>query len=136
MFEKIITEPKYDVKLFKIYKHSKEANKCYLIKGCCQDGNDHILKNIKTIFKKYLNIDVDVETLIWMHGDGPSPHFILYKEDDVKINSIELEKFIKSILPSKSNKNKELSSANLSDVILTDISGLVKVRSKPLKKLL
>jgi len=128
--------PKYDTKLYHIYRLTNDPDKCFLIKGCCQDGNAYILENIITIFKDDLKMDVRIETLIWIHGDGPSPHFILYKEDGLNIKCDELERFIKSLLSKKSNKDKKLSSCMLSDVVLTDVKGLVEIKSKKLKKLL
>jgi len=136
MYEKI-KEIKYETELYHIYKYvDVELNTSYIVKGRSQDGNDYILKNVKKILKDNMDIEVDSNKLIWMHGDGPSPHFILYKDDNMKINSIELERFIRSNLPKKSNKGKQLTCSLLSDVRLTDTKGLVNVKSKKLNKLL
>ena len=131
-----ITDVKYDNKQYYIYKYIDIEQKIsYIIKGRTQDGNDYILRNSKDILRKYLNVDVQCD-LIWLHGDGPSPHFILYKDNDMKIESKKLELFIKSLLPDKSNKKEPLSCSLLSDVKLTDVKGLVIVKSKKLNKLL
>ena len=143
MFKKV-TDIKYDNKMYHIYKYTDtESNISYIIKGRTQDGNDFILRNFKEIFKKYLNLDLDVNMdvgivrdLIWLHGDGPSPHFILYRDDNIKLDSRKLELFIKSMLPEKSNKNEQLSCSFLSDVKMTNVKGLVIVKSKKLNKLL
>lgn len=132
-FEKVI-DIKYDVKLYNIYKHT-EYNNCYIIIGKTQDGNDYIISEATNILEKCFNISSTNDELIWLHGDGPSPHFILYKEDNI-LESIEIDIFVKSKCPKKSNKNKKLSCSLLSNVVKTDIKGLVQVKNNSLAKLL
>ena len=131
-FEKV-TNVKYDVKLYHIYKHTNYEN-CYIIMGKTQDGNDYIISNTVNILKQYFDIDTSVNELIWLHAHGPSPHFIVYKENN--IDSISIELFVKSKCPKKSNKDKSLSCSILSDVVKTDTKGLVHIKHKQLSKIL
>jgi len=136
MFNKI-TNIKYDKDQYNIYDYmDSENNKSYIIKGNTQDGNDHILRNALIILDKYVGVKVETDKLIWLHGDGPSPHFILYKDENLKLDSMMVTKFVKSLLPKKSNIDKELICSRLSDVKLTEIKGMVNVIEKKLKKLL
>lgn len=114
-----------------------------LIKGNSQEGNHAILLSAGDILSRELDISIARDELIWMHGDGPSPHFILYHYNDSLrrnlISPLQIELFVKSLCPSKSNKNRPLHSSLLSRVQLSmhpGVKGQVQVKSVKLSKLL
>jgi hypothetical protein len=107
----------------------------YIIKGRSAIGNDYIISNADNILFTDYDIKTYNEDLIWLHGDGPSPHFILYKSIN-SINCSDIDKFIKSECPNKSNKNKKLSCCLLSDIKKTKTIGMVTIKNTELSKLL
>ena len=129
-----IVEPKYNTKLFHIFKHS--TSNSYIIKGRTCDGNDYIIDNADLILNNTFDIETSKDQLIWLHGNGPSPHFILYKDDTSYPTVDEINLFVKKNCPKKSNKGEKLSTCYLKDVTKTKTPGLVTIISKPLKKLL
>lgn len=126
-------------KIYKIYNiiNEKIVN-CILIIGKNQEGNDYIIDNASSIIKDIYNIETTNNNLIWIHANGPSPHFILYKNPNYIINIISLQNFIISLCPKKSiiGYSNELHSCMLSNVKKTAIVGLVNIKNIKLNKLL
>jgi hypothetical protein len=121
-----------------LYDVYQDDSNNLLIQGKTQIGNDHIINNAHIILGELLNINNNdlKKKLIWLHGHGPSPHFILYKCDNSTIDNLELEIFIKSKCSKKSELNKALSCCMLDKVKKTDIPGLVYIENKKLTDLL
>ncbi len=146
-------------------KHIPSSNKDYhvytdnelsdiLIIGKNQLGNDFIIDNAPNIINNLINNDIHTEgiyarasscqnskllqkrDLIWMHGNGPSPHFIFYSKNLENIDLVKLENFIKSKCPEKSDKSSSLDCCLLSNVIKTDIPGKVVIKSQKLSKVI
>jgi hypothetical protein len=115
-------------------------NKILIIQGKTKEGNDYIIDNTPIIIKRLLNLDLDVDKseLIWLHGNGPSPHFILYKMVYVNNSNdiLQITHFIKSKMPKKSNKSLPLECSFLSNVKKTNIIGMVTIKNEKLSKLL
>ena len=115
-------------------------NKILIIQGKTKEGNDYIIDNTPIIIKRLLNLDLDVDKseLIWLHGNGPSPHFILYKMVYVDNSNdiLQITHFIKSKMPKKSNKSLPLECSFLSNVKKTNIIGMVTIKNEKLSKLL
>ena len=130
---------KSDSKEYRIFVHEIYRNDCIIIMGRNPDANDYIISNVKSILKKIFSIDSKSlhNELIWMHAFGPSPHFILYrKSKNIELNPLELEIFVKSKCPEKSEKEQPLTCSLLKDVTKTDIKGLVTVKHQKLSNLL
>ncbi len=128
-------------------KHITSSNKDYhvyidselsdiLIIGKNQLGNDFIIDNAPNIINNLINNDIQKKDLIWMHGSGPSPHFIFYSKNLENIDLVKLENFIKSKCPEKSDKSSSLDCCLLSNVIKTDIPGKVVIKSQKLSKVI
>ena len=128
-------------------KHTLSSNKDYhvytdnefnniLIIGRNQLGNDFIIDNSPNIINNLINNDVSSKDLIWIHGNGPSPHFIFYSKTLKYIDTVKLENFIKSKCPDKSGKSSSLDCCLLSNVIKTDIPGKVIIKSQKLSKVI
>jgi len=128
---------KYDVLLFNnLYKIISDNATYTAIIGKNQIGNDYILRNTMEIFNKSIpNININYNSLIWIHGNEASPHFIFWINPHVDINISTINNLIFSLLPKK-NINKEIISAMLKDVVLTDKLGQVFVKHVALRKLL
>lgn len=127
----------YNNSFYYIFIHNNHKLNCILIIGKNQEGNDYIISNAPLILKTHFNIISNNESLIWLHGYGPSPHFIIYVANDIMVNSNEIEIFIKNTCPEKSNKNMPLTCALLSNIIKTSTKGLVDViKEEKLNKLL
>ena len=124
-----------------MYIHELYGNDCILISGRTQEGNDFIISNFPTIMINLFQIEIketDLNNIIWLHGHGPSPHFILYRSSkDIHLDPNSIEMFIKGKCPPKSDKNLPLTCSLLSNVIKTDIKGLVHIPNEcKLSKLL
>ena len=132
-FKKILTKKD-------MYTIFQDDSNNLLIMGKTQLGNDHIIDQASTIISELINGNSDdiKKQLIWLHGNGPSPHFILYtdKNNDNKIDNLQLECFVKSKCSKKSELDKQLSCCMLKDVKKTDIPGLVYVKHEKLSDLL
>lgn len=121
-----------------------ENENCYLIQGLSQSGNDFIIDNAVNILNDVddiNNMDYIYDKLMWIHANGPSPHFILYTKNkleakDVNNYALMLEMFVKSKCPKKSNLTQKLSCCMLKDVTKTKTPGLVQICSKKLSDLL
>jgi hypothetical protein len=127
--------------LYRLYFHAEYGTDCLLIMGRSAQGNDFILSNYSKIFQDVTKSSPLIENIIWLHGHGPSPHFILYYKpeiaSDVKSNTTFINNFIKSKCPNKSDKSMELICCKIADVVKTDIPGMVNIsHSNTLTKLL
>jgi len=107
-----------------------------LIIGRNQLGNDFIIDNAPNIINNLINNDVLSKDLIWIHCNGPSPHFIFYSKTLKNIDIVKLENFIKSKCPNKSDKSSSLDCCLLSNVIKTDIPSKVIIKSQKLSKII
>jgi hypothetical protein len=128
-----------DSKNYHIYVHENYGNNCILISGRTQEGNDYIISNLPTILMNNFQIQIQGQgqgqgqgqifnNVIWLHGHGPSPHFILYRSSsDIVLNPNVLEMFIKSKCPIKSNRDMPLTCSLLSNIVKTNVKGLVEV---------
>lgn len=122
-------------KLYKVFINS--TIDCAFIIGRTQEGNDNILHHATAIFESTLkDIKIDHDKLIWIHGNGPSPHFIFWIDPVCQINVGEIEAITKSMMPKKSLLDAPLMSCFLKDVKLTNTKGLVTVNGIKLNKLL
>ena len=123
-------------KLYNVFINDKTL----IIQGKTKDGNNFIIDNSPNIIKQSLNLDNDVDKteLIWLHGNGPSQHFILYKLADSFNDSdiLKIDNFVKSKLPDKSNKTLPLDCSLLSNVKKTNILGMVIIKNDKLSNLL
>jgi hypothetical protein len=126
-------------KKFNIYGNEKAL----IIQGKSQDGNNYIIDYSPNIIKQLLNLNtnIDKSELIWLHGNGPSPHFILYKKNNlnnlIDYNDIlKIDNFVKGKLPSKSNKSLPLECSLLSNVKKTNVIGMVTIKKEKLTNLL
>ena len=128
-FKKILTKKD-------MYQVFQDTDDNILIVGKTQLGNDHIIDNASNIISNVLNKDVKTNELIWLHGHGPSPHFIFYKNESNNIDNLKLEVFIKSKCSKKSELNKALSCCILNNVKKTNTLGLVHIKHEKLSDLL
>lgn len=123
---------KSNSKNYHVYQHEQYGNDCILIFGRTQEGNDYILSNLSIIMMDLFQIEINetnLNNIIWLHGHGPSPHFLLYRSSkEIKLDANSIEIFIKGKCPIKSDKNLPLTCTLLSNVIKTDIKGLVNVK--------
>lgn len=129
-FKKIITKKN-------MYDIFQDNINNLLIMGKSQLGNDYIIDHAPNIISQLLNIENNniINQLIWLHGHGPSPHFIFYKNNN-NIDNLQLEIYIKSKCPKKSELNKPLSCCMLKNVKKTDTLGLVSIKNEKLSELL
>lgn len=107
--------------------YTNDDNNDILIIGRNQSGNDYIIDNAPQIVSNLLNTEVTANDLIWLHGAGPSPHFIFYSKTYDCVNTLELENFVKSKCPAKSDKSLSLHCCLLSDVKKTEVKGMVQI---------
>jgi len=110
----------------KIYNtYILDNNDAILFIGKTQEGNDYLISNVVRILAESFNTETTEEQLIWMHGHGAGPHFILYKNDEIKLDAQRIEHFIKSLCPIKSMVDMPFICGLLSDVKKTNIKGMV-----------
>jgi len=151
-------------KSYHILTHKNYTTDCILFIGKNQQGGDILITNFAKIINNLLQtINTPINTssntsttsltntsttpkevfiennhnILWLHGHNKSPHFILYrKSKEIIIDPLELELFIKTKLPEKSEKNKPLSCCYLFEVVKTEVLGMVTVPHRKLSNLL
>jgi len=129
-FKKILTKKD-------LYNVFEDDDNNILIMGKTQLGNDYIIDNAHLIINDIIKCDENIQDqLIWLHGYGPSPHFIFYKNKNISIDKLQLEMFIKSNCSKKSELQKPLSCCMLRNVKKTSTLGLVHIKHEKLSDLL
>src|SRR3989338_1307668 len=126
----MFTQLQFCSSLYKIFTHNTFPTKCIFLVGKNQICNDYIITNASKILNELFGITTTPTKLIWLHANGPSPHFILYCVNNIKINSSEIEIFTKNLCPAKANKSLPLDTCYLSDVMKTNTPGLVFLGKK------
>ena len=120
---------KSDSNIYRVYIHEQYNTKCILLIGRTREGNDYVISNFQNIMLDLFKIKItENNNVIWLHGHGPSPHFILYIYNNlIKLDANSIEMFIKNKCPIKSDKNMPLTCSLLSTIIKTDVKGLVHI---------